>query len=244
MSLAREYDGWHQRVFDSAPEHADETSPWYMLVLEHLIPVAGKQVLEVGCGRGGFVRLLASLGALACGTDFSGYALEVAANRADGKGVVGGSIDYVQADAQQLPFADETFDIVISCEMIEHVPDPLAAVRQMARVCRPGGLLYLTTPNYMNLIGLYELYAAIRKKNLQSDFSQPLDRHCVFFQTRGLVREAGWQIVDSDGTVHQVPVGGRDPVTLRFVERNRTIRRCLSPLALHYLLIGQKRGLS
>lgn len=244
MSLAQEYNGWHQRVFDSAPEHEDETSPWYKLVLEHLVPVAGKKILEVGCGRGGFVRLLASRDASACGTDFSGYALEVAANRAKLKRVVEGSVDYVQADAHQLPFSDEAFDIVISCEMIEHVPDPLAAVRQMARVCRPGGLLYLTTPNYMNLIGLYELYAAMRRKSLHSEFSQPLDRHCVFFQTRSLVREAGWRIVDSDGTVHQVPVGGRDPVRLQFIERNRTIRRCLSPLALHYLLVGQKKDLS
>jgi 2-polyprenyl-3-methyl-5-hydroxy-6-metoxy-1,4-benzoquinol methylase len=244
MNIVQKYNGWHQRVFDLDPEHADESSPWYRLVLEHLVPVTGKRVLEVGCGRGGFVYFLGSRGASACGTDFSGYALEVATEREKRKSPVTGSVEYVLADAQHLPFADRSFDIIISCEMIEHVPDPLAAVREMARVCGPGGLLYLTTPNYMNLIGLYELYAAVRKKNLQSAFSQPLDRHTVFFQTRGLVREAGWQIVDSDGTVHQVPVGGRDPVTLQFVERNRMIRRCLSPLALHYLLIGQKREIS
>jgi 2-polyprenyl-3-methyl-5-hydroxy-6-metoxy-1,4-benzoquinol methylase len=242
MNLVQEYDRWHERVFAANPEHADETSPWYKLVLDHLIPVAGKHVLEVGCGRGGFVHLLASQGASVCGADFSGSALEVATARAKRDPAVANRIDLVQADAQQLPFANDMFDIIISCEMIEHVPDPLAAVREMARVCRPGGLLYLTTPNYMNLIGLYELYAAIRRKNLHSDFSQPLDRHCVFFQTRGLVREAGWQIVDSDGTVHQVPVGGRDPVTLQFVEKNRAIRRCLRPFALHYLLVGRKCG--
>jgi 2-polyprenyl-3-methyl-5-hydroxy-6-metoxy-1,4-benzoquinol methylase len=203
--------------------------------------VAEKQVLEVGCGRGGFAHLLASEGAKVCGVDFSASALQAAAARPQSSRVAGGSIDWVQADAQHLPFDDRAFDIVISCEMIEHLPDPVAALREMARVCRPGGLLYLTTPNYLNLIGLYELYAAIIKKNLHSDFSQPLDRHYFFFQVRSMLRAAGWRIIDSDGTIHQITVPGRDPVTLQFVEANRTIRRALRALALHYLLVGQKR---
>jgi 2-polyprenyl-3-methyl-5-hydroxy-6-metoxy-1,4-benzoquinol methylase len=241
MNLVQEYDRWHERVITANPEYTNETSPWYRLVLEHLVPVAEKQVLEVGCGRGGFAHLLASEGAKVCGVDFSASALQAATARPQSNRVAGGSIDWVQADAQHLPFDDRAFDIVISCEMIEHLPDPVAALREMARVCRPGGLLYLTTPNYLNLIGLYELYAAIIKKNLHSDFSQPLDRHYFFFQVRSMLRAAGWRIIDSDGTIHQITVPGRDPVTLQFVEANRTIRRALRALALHYLLVGQKR---
>ena len=241
MNLVQEYDRWHERVIAANPEYTNETSPWYRLVLEHLVPVAEKQVLEVGCGRGGFTHLLASEGAKVCGVDFSASALQAATARPQSNRVAGGSIDWVQADAQHLPFDDRAFDVVISCEMIEHLPDPVAALREMARVCRPGGLLYLTTPNYLNLIGLYELYAALCKKNLHTDFSQPLDRHYVFFQIRRFLRAAGWQIVDADGTVHQVPIRGRNPVTLNFVEKNRAIRRCLRPLALHYMLVGRKR---
>jgi len=241
MNLVQEYDRWHERVFNSGPEHADESSPWYRLVRERLVPVAGKRVLEVGCGRGGFTVQLACQGAFACGTDFSGSALEVAAARARRDLAGAGSAEFVRADSQSLPFSDGAFDLIISCEMIEHVPDPLAALREMGRVCRPGGLLYLTTPNYLNLIGLYELYAAIRGKKIHSEFSQPLDLHYVFFQTRGFLRKAGWQIVGSDGTVHQAPLPGRNPVTMPLFEKNRNLRRWLAPLALHYLLIGRKQ---
>jgi 2-polyprenyl-3-methyl-5-hydroxy-6-metoxy-1,4-benzoquinol methylase len=69
MSLATQYDQWHQRVFDSCPEHADESSPWYELVLEYLPPVENKRILEIACGRGGFVKTLASRGALVFGSD-------------------------------------------------------------------------------------------------------------------------------------------------------------------------------
>jgi ubiquinone/menaquinone biosynthesis C-methylase UbiE len=48
---------------------------------------------------------------------------------------------------------------VVSCETIEHVPDVGSAVREMHRVTRPGGKLFLTTPNYANLTGLYDLYS-------------------------------------------------------------------------------------
>lgn len=241
MSLATEYDQWHIKVLEADPDHADESSPWYKLVLEYLEPVDGKRILEVACGRGGFSRLLATKGAIVCGADFSESAIQIAKDKLARIPALADRVTYQQADAQKLPFDDAAFDIVVSCETIEHVPDPQAAVREMSRVCEPGGMLYLTTPNYLNLIGLYKLFVAITRKKSQSYFAQPLDRHSLFFQTRKLARTAGWQIITSDGTVHQAPVKGRNPVTFHFLEKNRTLRRCLRPFALHYLLVGRKR---
>ena len=242
MNLSKAYDQWHERVFDSCPGHPDESSPWYSLVLEHMVPVAGKRVLEVACGRGGFVKLLASRGACVFGADFSSAALQIGRQKIDAHDRRGGQAFFAQADAHHLPYADSSFDIVVSCETIEHLVDPCAALAEMARVCRTDGLLYLTTPNYANLMGLYEIYGVLRARKKPSDFAQPLDRRYVFPQVRRFLRQAGWEILYSDGTVHQVPFPRRNPVPLPFVESNRLVRRWLSPLALHYLLIGRKRG--
>ena len=78
MSLRTEYDVWHQHVYENDPAHEDASSPWYDLVRKTIGPVAGLQVLEVACGRGGFVRELARAGARIAGCDFSFSALRVA----------------------------------------------------------------------------------------------------------------------------------------------------------------------
>jgi ubiquinone/menaquinone biosynthesis C-methylase UbiE len=239
VSLATEYDRWHTNVFESDPQHQDESSPWYKLVLEFLTPVQDKNILEVACGRGGFSRLLASKGAVVCGADFSEAAIKIAKEKLLGDPPLANRVTYAQADAQNLPFDAGSFDIVISCETIEHVPDPRAAVREMYRVCKPGGILYLTTPNYLNFMGLYELYAAVRHPGRRS--SQPLDERYLFPQVRNFVTKAGWKIARTDGTVHQFPfIPRRDPVQFPLLESNRTIRRLLSPFAYHYFVIAQK----
>ena len=166
MSLATEYDKWHTRVIESDPRHADESSPWYQLVLEYLPPVNEKRILEIACGRGGFSRLLASRGAMVRGADFSASAVDIAKRKLLDSPELADRVTYIQAQKmrKKMPFQDSSFDIVISCETIEHVPDPQAAVNEMYRVCSPGGMLFLTTPNYLNCIGLYRLFALSRQK--------------------------------------------------------------------------------
>jgi len=239
--LAHEYDAWHQRVFDDNPEHHDEESPWYRLVLEYIGPLEGKRLLEVACGRGGFARLMASRGASVFGADFSAAALRIASGKNAGNGNSAGRVAFAQADAQKLPYASKSFDAVISCETIEHIVDPRAALTEMARVTKPDGCLYLTTPNYFNAMGLYNVYARLRRRKASPGDDQPLDRVFLFPEIRRLIRAAGWRIERADGTVHQLPVMPRhNPVQLPQMEANRTLRRMLAPFAFHYFALCRK----
>ena len=64
-------------------------------------------------------------------------------------------------------------------------------------------------------------------------------------QIRNYVSAAGWKIIYSDGTVHQLPIfPGRNPVVLPRLESNRVVRKLLSPFAYHYFLISEKRDRS
>ena len=240
VDLARTYDDWHQRVFNSEPEHADQSSPWYQLVLEYLGSVSGKRVLEVSCGRGGFSTVLASKGAAVCAADFAGSALRIARNKAHKLETANGNVIFAQTDAHHLPFVDGAFDLVISCETIEHLVDPPQALKEMARVCKKEGHLYLTTPNYLNLMGAYHVYDIVLRRNRQSAAVQPIDHYWLFPHVRRIVTMAGWKILRSDGTVHQVPFPGRNPIRINSLERSPVIRRWFSPLAYHYFLIGKK----
>jgi ubiquinone/menaquinone biosynthesis C-methylase UbiE len=241
VTLAREYDRWHGRIFGANPGQADESSAWYKLVIEHLIPLEGKRVLEVACGRGGFTALLQARGAEVVGSDFSHTALRIANSKGAALRSPESRLSLAQADAHQLPYASDSFDVVISCETIEHLLDPVQGLREMARVARPGALLYLTTPNYLNATGLYSLYASIRHPSRSNGTDQPLDNHYFFFQVKKFLRLAGWRIVRTDGAVHQFPLlPGHDPVSFEFLESTRFLRRSLRAFALHYFVIAYK----
>src|SRR5208282_2770081 len=181
MSLRTEYDVWHSKYHELDTSYDDTSSPWYIWVRSVIGEVRGLRTLEVACGRGGFVRALARNGARAYGLDFSMAALQIGRQRSlqSESGAV-----FVQGDAHNLPFPDNYFDLLVSCETIEHLPDPAKAMREFRRVTKLGGTLFLTTPNYFNLMGLYELYAKVRHPQRVRD--QPFDRFQFFFQTRRL----------------------------------------------------------
>ena len=238
MTLRSSYDKWHQRIYDADPEHEDASSPWYQLVQEYFGDVKNQRILEVACGRGGFVRKLARAGGHVTGCDFSAAALTAAKAKLLADGSAADSV-LVQGDAQKLPFENEAFDVVVSCETIEHLPQVQDAVFEMYRVTRPHGRLFLTTPNYFNVMGLYEIYAYFRHPDRQDD--QPFDRRQWFPQVHNWVKKAGWKIVRTDGTVHQFPImPGHNPIRWEGLESSRSIRKLLSPFAYTYFIEARK----
>jgi SAM-dependent methyltransferase len=101
--------------------------------------VRGAQLLNVGCGAGGFSACAAAAGAAVWSIDASAEAVVLTAARVPHPAAV--------AVAEDLPFATASFDLVYCFSTLEHVEDRGRAVREMLRVLRPGGALYLHTPH-------------------------------------------------------------------------------------------------
>jgi SAM-dependent methyltransferase len=99
------------------------------------------RVLDLGCGRGGLVELVWRDVKLAAGLDPDTPSLSE--HRAPGMPVLRGV-------GEHLPFAGDSFDIVVSVWVLEHVKEPLKVLREVARVLRPGGHFIFLTPNLRN----------------------------------------------------------------------------------------------
>jgi 2-polyprenyl-6-hydroxyphenyl methylase/3-demethylubiquinone-9 3-methyltransferase len=107
-------------------------------------PLAGLKVIDIGCGGGLVAEPLARLGAHVAAIDASERNIGVARTHAEGQGL---AIDYRFATAADIVAAGETFDAVVSLEVIEHVADRAAFVKDCADLVAPGGLLILATLN-------------------------------------------------------------------------------------------------
>jgi 2-polyprenyl-3-methyl-5-hydroxy-6-metoxy-1,4-benzoquinol methylase len=101
--------------------------------------LAGQRMLDAGCGYGPFSEAAARRGAVVISLDIGERLVARTIARAATRGLV--------ADVCQLAVRDESFDVVVSSEMIEHTEAPERVVKELARVLRPDGLLVLTTPN-------------------------------------------------------------------------------------------------
>ena len=155
-------------------------------------PLEGKTALDVGCGAGLLCEPLARLGAKVTGVDASPEVIAVARQHASAMGL---SIDYRAGDVQELK---GQFDLVTSLEVIEHVAEPAAFLKALARRLAPGGLLILSTPNAtgwskLMMITLGEGLGRIPKGTHDFDKFISPDRMKV------LLADAGLQCLDTEG---------------------------------------------
>lgn len=109
----------------------------------------GDSILDVGCGVGDFLWRLLEKADYLVGVDFAREAVKKAKRRFMDEYK---SAEFVLADAEHLPFADNSFSVVLSSETIEHLPSPLGSIDEMARITQPGGELCISTPNPLYVI--------------------------------------------------------------------------------------------
>ena len=101
----------------------------------------GERVLDVAAGSGNAALAASRRGAAVTATDFVPQLLKAAARRAQAEGL---DLETREADAQALPFPDESFDVVLSTFGVMFAPDQSRAAAELLRVCRPGGRIGLT----------------------------------------------------------------------------------------------------
>lgn len=237
-AVRRTYDEWHARA-ESPGAVAD--TPWHELLFRHLDPardIAGRRVLEIGCGRGELAARLADLEAppaLYVAADFAGAALGFARRRARGARH-SGTLQYAVADMQAIGLDSSTFDTVISCETIEHLPEPVSALREIQRVLRPGGRLFLTTPNYLGVFGAYRIYLRATGRRY-TEGGQPICRVTSLPRTLGWMRRAGLRILTVDADGHYALRPGRVPARRAYP---RWLSRMIWPFGLHSIVIAER----
>jgi len=126
-----------REFFDEVEHHRyEEYAPWMPKVMG-FSDFAGQRLLEVGCGMGTDLLQFARGGADVTGVDLTPRSVETSRHHL---GLYGQSGDFALTDAEKLPFADKSFDVVYSNGVLHHTPDTAGAVREVHRVLRPGGL--------------------------------------------------------------------------------------------------------
>lgn len=125
---------------------------------EYLGDLAGKKILDIGCGLGGKTLVYAEAGGDVTGVDLDPVHCSGAADYALGSGC---PLNVVCGDATLLPFSDSSFDIVIANDSMEHFHDPASALNELVRVVRPGSLVFLFFTPWRSPLGSH-LYDQIK----------------------------------------------------------------------------------
>ncbi|MCF7984814.1 MAG: bifunctional 2-polyprenyl-6-hydroxyphenol methylase/3-demethylubiquinol 3-O-methyltransferase UbiG [Thiohalocapsa sp.] len=122
-----------------------DINPLRLGYVQRAVPLAGKDVLDVGCGGGILSESMALAGARVTGIDMGEEPLKVAELHTLETGV---EVQYRQVPVEQLAEErPESFDVVTCMEMLEHVPDPGSVIAACARLARPGGHVFFSTLN-------------------------------------------------------------------------------------------------
>ncbi|HSB33188.1 MAG TPA: class I SAM-dependent methyltransferase [Nitrospirota bacterium] len=164
----------------------------------------GKKVLEIGVGSGTDHLQFARAGAVLSGIDLTDAAVEMVARRLALEGL---SSDLRRSDAENLPFADDTFDCVYSWGVLHHTPDTEKSITEVYRVCKPGGSVCIMLYHRYSLLvlQLWVLHGLLKARPFRS-FKDVLVHHMESIGTKAYSRKEASELFHKFRDVTVVPV--------------------------------------
>jgi SAM-dependent methyltransferase len=190
--LVDSYARWRQTPLGEITERVETK-----VVFDLAGPLLGRRVLDVGTGDGTYAIEAARRGAQVTGIDVDPAMLAAARLRSDCAGV---SVALREARAEELPFDDGAFDVVLAVTVLCLVPDARGAVREMARVLAPGGRLVLGE------LGRFSVWAAERR--VRGWLGSSTWKRARFWSRTSLselARDAGLHVVETRGSIFYPP---------------------------------------
>jgi 2-polyprenyl-6-hydroxyphenyl methylase/3-demethylubiquinone-9 3-methyltransferase len=197
---------WWDPESDFKPLH--QINPLRLGWIQQLCPLAGKRVLDVGCGGGILSDSMARAGAQVLGIDLSVKPLRVAELHAMEAGTEG--VEYREVAVEALAVEQPAgFDVVTCMEMLEHVPDPASVVRACATLVKPGGWVFLSTLNRNAKSFLLAIVGAEYVLNMLPKGTHEYARFLRPSELAQFCRDAGLEIQASRGLTY-------NPLTQRY----------------------------
>lgn len=178
--------------FDSRVNKYD-TNKRLQVVFNELLKeydLTDKILLDAGCGTGWFSREAVKRGAIVYSMDLGENLLSKVKEKCSSNTIIGSVLD--------IPFEDNHFDVIISSEVIEHVPEPVKAIQEFHRVLKPGGICVITIPNR------FWRFSVVIANVLKLRPYEGLENWIGWFQMKRILRDTGFIRLKMVG-IHLLP---------------------------------------
>lgn len=213
---------WWDRDSEFKPLH--DINPLRVGFIDRIAPLAGKRVLDVGCGGGILSESMAKRGAEVTGIDMGEAPLKVAKLHGLESGV---QVRYRQITVEELAEEEpESFDVVTCMEMLEHVPDPASIISACARLAKPGGMLFFSTLNRNPKSYLFAILGAERVLKLVPNGTHDFKKFIQPAELGEWIRNSQLSIREMSGLVY-------NPLT-------RTYRLDSQDVSVNYMVATQR----